>query len=96
MMALELLDTKWAQVIQPDPAPPKPTSRARRMAPDRSETCSLLMMLDAWLCTVLGLTRKRLATPALSRPRGQQPQDLGLTFGELEKKGDEVAARPKC
>ena len=23
MMALELLDTKWAKVIQPDPAPPK-------------------------------------------------------------------------
>jgi hypothetical protein len=23
-MALELLDTKWAGVIQPDPAPPKP------------------------------------------------------------------------
>jgi hypothetical protein len=73
------------RVIQPDPAAPKPTSRARRMAPDRSETCSLVMMLDAWLCTVLGLTPKGLATPALSRPRGQQPQDLGLTFGELGK-----------
>jgi hypothetical protein len=27
MMALELLDTKWAGVIQPDPAQPKPASR---------------------------------------------------------------------
>jgi hypothetical protein len=85
MMALELLDTKWAGVAQPDPAPPKPTSRAPRMAPDRSETCSLVMMLDAWLCTLLGLTPKRLPTPALSRPAAKQPQDLGLTFGELGK-----------
>jgi hypothetical protein len=62
---------------------------APRMAPDRSETCSLVMMLDAWLCTVWGLTPQRrdpsVATPALSRPRGQQPQDIGLTFGELGK-----------
>jgi hypothetical protein len=36
-------DSRWA-----------PTSRARRMALDRSETCSLVMMLDAWLCTRLG------------------------------------------
>jgi hypothetical protein len=56
------------------------------MAPDRSESCSLVMMLDTWLRTVLGLTPKRLATPALSRPRGQQPQDLGLTLGELGKR----------
>jgi hypothetical protein len=55
MIAPELLDTKLAGVIQPDPAAPKPTSRARRMALDRSETCSLVMMLDAWLCTRLGL-----------------------------------------
>jgi hypothetical protein len=84
MMALELLDTKWAGVIQPDPAPPKLTSRARRMAPDRSETCSLVMMLDAWLCTVLGLT------PSASRPQrcpgpANNPRTSGLTFGELGK-----------
>jgi hypothetical protein len=42
------------------------------------------MMLNAWLRTVLELTPKRLTTPVLSRP-GQQPQDLGLTFGELGK-----------
>ncbi len=58
MMALELVDTKCAGVIQPDPAPPKPASRARRMAPDRSGD-----VLDAWLCTVLGLT------PSASRPQ---------------------------
>jgi hypothetical protein len=43
------------------------------------------MVLDTWLGTALGLTPKRLATPALSRPHGQQPRDLGLAFGELAR-----------
>lgn len=36
MMTLELPDTKWAGVIQPDPAPPKPTcSISRPVQPQR-------------------------------------------------------------
>src|SRR5215217_8853522 len=41
MMALELLDTKWAEAIQPDPAQPRPASRAGRMALDRLEASTL-------------------------------------------------------
>jgi hypothetical protein len=55
-------------VIQPDPARQADVSCPENGS-DRSETCSLVMMLDAWLCAVLGLTPKHLATPALSRPR---------------------------
>jgi hypothetical protein len=40
MMALELLDTKWAGVIQPNPTQPKPASRGE-MALDRSEARTL-------------------------------------------------------
>jgi hypothetical protein len=69
MMALELLDTKWAGVTRPDAAPPRPASSAWRLAPDQSETCSEVMMWDTWLRTVLGLTPKTFATPALSPPR---------------------------
>jgi hypothetical protein len=83
MMALEFPDTKWpGWVIQPDPARPSRHLGARR--PDRSDTCSLVMMLDTSLCTVSGLTPKRLATPA-SSARGEQPPDPGLTFDELGK-----------
>jgi hypothetical protein len=46
-MALELLGTKWAGVIPADPAPPDPASRAEGMAPDRSESAAVVMMLDA-------------------------------------------------
>jgi hypothetical protein len=60
-------------VIQPDPAPPKPASRALRIAPERSEAYRLAMVLDTWLRTVLGLTRKRL-DPSVVPPRDQQPQ----------------------
>ena len=88
MIALELPDTK-GRVIQPDPAPPKPTSRARRMAPDRSETRSLVMMLDAWLCPVLGLTPKRLATPTLSRPAANNPR-TSVSRSVSSGKGDEA------
>src|SRR6478672_9064653 len=56
------------------PAPPRPASRARRMAPDRSDTCSLVMMLDTWVRTVFGLTPRRRATPALSRPAASNPR----------------------
>ena len=50
MMALELLDTKWAGVIQPDPAPPKPARLkpstywprpTDRAAPSRSGSASV-------------------------------------------------------
>src|SRR5512133_4057583 len=73
-------------VTQPDPAPPKPASRAWRMAPDRSETCSSVMMLDTWLRNLFEAHPKRLAASVLSRARGQQPQDLGLTLGELGRR----------
>jgi hypothetical protein len=59
-------------VIQPDPAPPKPASRALRIAPERSEAYRLAMVLDTRLRTVLGLTRKRL-DPSVVPPRDQQP-----------------------
>jgi hypothetical protein len=61
-------------VIRPDPAPPKPASRARRMAPDRSETCSLVMMFDAWLCTVLGLTPQTPRNPSVVPPAANNPR----------------------
>ena len=67
-------------------APPMPASRARMMAPDRSATCSLAMMLETWLRTVLLLTPRRWATAALSRPFGQQPQHLVLALGELRER----------
>ena len=54
-------------------APPMPASRALRMAPDRSATCSLAMMLETWLRTVLLLTPRRWATAALSRPSASNP-----------------------
>jgi hypothetical protein len=54
-------------------APPMPASRARMMAPERSATCSLVMMLDTWLRTVLLLTPRRRATAALSRPAASKP-----------------------
>ena len=83
-MALELLDTKWAGVIQPDPARPSrllvpgewlPTGRRRAAGDDVG--CVVTYRLGA-------------SPPSASRPqrcsgRGQQPQDLGLTFGELGK-----------
>jgi hypothetical protein len=83
MMALELLDTKWAGVIQPDPAPPKLTSRAEN---DFRPVGDVQLGDDVGYVdtTVLGLT------PSASRPQrcpgpANNPRTSGLTFGELGK-----------
>jgi hypothetical protein len=52
------------------------------MTPGRSERCSLVMMLNAWLRTVLELTPKRLATQMLSRPRPTTPATHDLGAGQ--------------
>jgi hypothetical protein len=43
-MALELLDTKWAGVTRPDPAPPRPASSAWRLMLTRGRTANHLYL----------------------------------------------------
>ena len=94
MMALELLDTKVGGVIQPDPGSAQAGLVSEERLLDRSETCSLVMMLDAWLCTVLGLTPSASRLRLCPGPSANNPR-TSVSLGELGE-GDEVAARPKC
>jgi hypothetical protein len=84
MMALELLDAKWAGGNSAQPG----SAQASVSRPENgSRPVGDVQLGDHVGCVVmhrLGADPKRLATPALSRTRGQQPQDLGLTFNELE------------
>ena len=56
------------------------------MAPDRSATCSLAMMLETWLRTVLLLAPQAVGDRRVVTAFGKQPQDLVLALGELRER----------
>lgn len=56
MMALELLDTKWPRVIQPDPAPPKP-ARLKPSTAGPAEGPRRTVMFRLRVCTATELAR---------------------------------------
>ena len=70
----------------PEPVP-RPAWRASTMACERSAAPILLRTFETWLRTVFGLRTNRPAMVLLSRPCGDQLQDVQLSAGELSGTG---------
>jgi hypothetical protein len=75
MMALELLDTKWAGVIQrrPGSGPAGVSRPGGWLSIGRRLQLGEVMMLDTWLRTVLGRDPQAPRDPSVCRAAAKQP-----------------------